>query len=87
MPTPNLPPENPKDSPRYIAGQALKFGGLMIAVAGALALIRTGERSLFFAGLMPVGLITWFIGFRVMQKIEDEANRQTPQQNGPTTPQ
>lgn len=67
---------HPKDSPRYIVAQALKFGGLMLTVAGSLALIRTHERSLFYVSLMPIGLVIWFIGFRIVQKIEDQLNQQ-----------
>jgi hypothetical protein len=82
---PNLPPEHPMDSPRAIAAQALKFGGLILACAGAMALIRTGEHSIFYALMMPVGIVAWFIGFSILAKITDESNLQSPpQQDNPS---
>lgn len=57
-----MTPSSDNDSSRAIAGQFLCFAGLITTCAGALALIRTGEPSLFFAVLMPIGMVMWAVG-------------------------
>lgn len=62
------PSHNPPESTRSIAAQACKFLGLIATCAGALAVIRlvgTDEQNQrwFYALLMPLGLISWFVGF------------------------
>ncbi|MCC7192637.1 MAG: hypothetical protein IT444_07630 [Phycisphaeraceae bacterium] len=62
------PSQNTSESTRSIAAQSCKFLGLMLTCAGALAVIRllgTQEENQrwFYALLMPLGMVTWFIGF------------------------
>jgi len=77
---PEVPPESPMDSPRAITAQALKFLGLLLACGGSLALIRTGERSLFFASMMPIGIVLWVTGFRMLGKIAAQHASENPSQ-------
>jgi len=60
---PPVPDDREDDSPYAITAYALRFLGLITTCAGALAILRTGERSLFYALFMPVGLVMWGLGF------------------------
>ncbi len=71
MPLPTDPP-NP-DSTRALTAYALRFLGLIVTCAGALALIRTGERSIFYALLMPIGLVMWGTGFFMTKRNSRDA--------------
>ena len=51
------------ESSRHIAGQFLMFAGMLVTIGGSLALIRTGERSIFYTLLMPIGLGMWALGY------------------------
>ena len=57
----------PPDTSRSIAGQFLMFIGPIVTMAGALAIFRTGEKTIFYLALMPIGLVMWIIGFRLRQ--------------------
>jgi len=47
---------------KLTAGQFLIFTGLISSVAGSLAIIRTGERSVLFLILIPLGIAIWGLG-------------------------
>lgn len=53
----------PEESRRLLWGQALTFLGPMIAVGGALAILRTHQPSVFFSLLMPLGLVLLGVGY------------------------
>jgi hypothetical protein len=64
------------ESPRAMAGQFLKFAGLMTVIGASLAILRTlrvGEHHwfegnpLFFVALLPVGFALWAGGLRLSQ--------------------
>lgn len=47
---------------KLTAGQFLIFTGLITSLAGSLAILRTGERSILFLLLIPLGLLMWGAG-------------------------
>jgi len=50
---------------RMTLGQFLCFMGLMVTLAGALAILRMRhlqEGNSFYNALMPIGLIMWAVG-------------------------
>jgi hypothetical protein len=64
-------PEPPEDTPRQILGRFLLFLGPIITMGGALAVMRlgrVGERSVFFATFLPLGLIIWYLGWRMSRR-------------------
>src|SRR5947207_3073023 len=71
------------ESTRSIAAQAFKFLGLIATCAGALAVLRLmgtkeeGQRW-FYALLMPLGLIAWFIGFYLSLARPENAGASSP---------
>ena len=44
-------------------GRFLTFVGPLIFIAGLLAIWRTGDTLIFYAAMMPIGLIMWLAGF------------------------
>ena len=38
------------------------FMGPVVGGGGLLAMMRTGERDLFFAALIPIGAVMWITG-------------------------
>lgn len=56
------------ETPRQILGRFLLFLGPIITMGGALAVMRlgkVGQRSLFFAAFLPLGLVVWYAGYRL----------------------
>ncbi len=47
---------------KLTAGQFLIFLGLIAIIAGSLAILRTGEKSLLFLALIPIGMVVWGVG-------------------------
>ncbi|MCE9592540.1 MAG: hypothetical protein K8S99_18690 [Planctomycetes bacterium] len=72
------------ESNRLITGQALKFAGLVLTVGGSLAIFRTrgvesswfNDRPWFFLLLIPLGLVTWFVGFRLCAAAAPPSDRE-----------
>ena len=62
------------DSTLRTTSQALIFIGQLTTVGGALTLLRTGEKSIFLAALMPIGLVAAGIGFYLRYRILKQAS-------------
>ena len=56
------PSSSNDDTPRSLTGQFLLFVGPLVTMGGALAILRTGQRSIFYVVLMPIGLAMWAVG-------------------------
>jgi|GEM_PF-5495835 len=64
---------NMHESSSQITAHALIFIGQLVTIAGALALLRTGEKSLFYAALMPIGLIATGWGFWLRHRLAKQS--------------
>lgn len=59
------------ETPRQTLGRFLLFLGPIMTMGGALAVMRlgkVGQRSVFFAAFLPLGLLVWFAGFRLARR-------------------
>lgn len=59
------------ETPRQTLGRFLLFIGPIMTVGGSLAVMRMGRvgvHEAFYAAFLPVGLIVWFIGWRLLRR-------------------
>ena len=61
-PVPESNTSTKPSTPHHWTGFLL-FMGPLLSGGGVLAMLRTGDRDLFFCLLIPIGIVTWLIGW------------------------
>ncbi len=62
--------KSPPTSRRLLIGEMLTFLGPVVAIGGALTLLRTREPNLLYTAMMPIGLVAAVVGFWMRSKAE-----------------